>query len=72
MSYYRRTNRFVLCDSRHIRVHTKQGQLELKGPEKFQRAGEEETNRNILLGTPDSEFQCEKGGWNREALRLHL
>ena len=37
------------------------------------RAGEEETNRNIiLLGTPDNEFQCEKGGWNREALRLHL
>lgn len=49
------------------------GSWNLKGPEMFQRAGEEETNRNIiLLGTPDNEFQCEKGGWNREALRLHL
>lgn len=44
--YYRRTIRFVLCDSRHIRVHTNKGSWNLKGPEKFQRAGEEETNRN--------------------------
>ena len=53
-------------------THNK-GSWNLKGPEMFQRAGEEETNRNIiLLGTPDNEFHCEKGGWNREALRLHL
>lgn len=39
------------------------GSWNLKGPEMFQRAGEEETNRNtILLGTTENEFQCERGG----------